>query len=747
MWNLAGRSMVYMIDGSYRFAAACARDHMFFLPRLAEVAGWLFDQGFAFYILRNGAIRVKIIHYRFVYRGDVEMKRWIIPPVDKQQAQQTAREFGMDAFGALLLLSRGITEEPQIEEFLSEDLILQNPYALPDMEQAVHRVRQALEVGETIGIFGDYDADGITSTALLTDCLRRAGAHVVYRLPDREAGYGISREAADAFKAAGVSLIITVDNGITAVEEAAYIRLLEMDLVITDHHLPGETLPQAVAVVDPHRADSPAEFSDYAGVGVAFMLACAVTDTPPEELLYVYGDLVALGTIADVVPLLGDNRSIVRGGLQMLRQTRRPGLIALLAAAGLQAAQISAHSVAFGLAPRINAAGRIGDPVLALELLLCDDMATAEHKAVELCEYNDRRKALETEILQQARQQILADDRLYYAPVLTVCGEGWHHGVLGIVAARLVQQFGRPVLVCARDGDQITGSARSYKGVSIYEILKAASAHLTRFGGHEAAAGCSMTAQAYPAAVEAMQDAVLQLYGALPLQELTLSCKLNPRGMSVGTVYAAQYLEPCGCMNEPPVYGLFRMKITNITPVGNGKHLRLSLFRDGVGVTAMLFSTTPDTFVYRVGDVADFAVTLDINRYNGAESLSVIVRDLHPCTVDYERLQIDVGAYLNYRALGILPQVEPVTREEIAAVYRAVKARQRVCGEPDVLCARFGTGNYLKLRLILDILAELELIRLTDRQGITVEYIPNAARRELIDSHILQKINGKEVQG
>ena len=225
MWNLAGRSMVYMIDGSYRFAAACARDHMFFLPRLAEVAGWLFDQGFAFYILRNGAIRVKIIHYRFVYRGDVEMKRWIIPPVDKQQAQQTAREFGMDAFGALLLLSRGITEETQIEEFLSEDIILQNPYALPDMEQAAQRVRQALQAGETIGIFGDYDADGITSTALLTDCLRRAGAHVVYRLPDREAGYGISREAADAFKAAGVSLIITVDNGITAVEEAARIFL------------------------------------------------------------------------------------------------------------------------------------------------------------------------------------------------------------------------------------------------------------------------------------------------------------------------------------------------------------------------------------------------------------------------------------------------------------------------------------------------------------------------------------------
>ena len=200
-------------------------------------------------------------------------------------------------------------------------------------------------------------------------------------------------------------------------------------------------------------------------------------------------------------------------------------------------------------------------------------------------------------------------------------------------------------------------------------------------------------------------------------------------------------------MNEPPVYGLFRMKITNITPVGNGKHLRLSLFRDGVGVTAMLFSTTPDTFAYRVGDVADFAVTLGVNHYNGTESLSVIVRDIHPCTADYERLQADVGAYLNYRALDILPQMEPVTREEIAAVYRAVKARQRVYGDPDVLCARLGTGNYLKLRLILDVLAELELIRLTDRQGVTVEYIPNAARRELMDSHILQAINGKEVQG
>ena len=369
---------------------------------------------------------------------------------------------------------------------------------LRDMDRAVRRIRRALETGETVAVYGDYDVDGITSTCLLTDCLSRLGGRVLPYIPDRlEEGYGLNSEAVSALAAQGVTLIVTVDCGITAVEEVEYAKELGIDLVITDHHECKEELPAAVAVVDPHRKDCPYPFKDLAGVGVALKLVMALGGEKRYHALFQeYADLAAVGTVADVMKLLGENRTIVRVGLNHLKKTRRRGLYALMVEAGTLNRAINSTTVGYCLSPRINAAGRMGDAQLALDLLMTDDFEEANRLATKLESVNDQRRAIEAELSEIAKAQ--AAEIYHGQRALVVSGESWHEGVKGIVASRLVNTYGVPSLLFTIDGDEARGSGRSVGQVSLFSAVESASDLLTRFGGHDAAVGVTLPADKLP---------------------------------------------------------------------------------------------------------------------------------------------------------------------------------------------------------------------------------------------------------
>ncbi|MBQ4155359.1 MAG: DHH family phosphoesterase, partial [Clostridia bacterium] len=357
------------------------------------------------------------------------MKEWVFSEIDKQIANNLAVECGIDSFTAYLLCSKGICDPFLVDEFLSDEVFLQDPYCFSDMDKGVERILLAIENGEKIAVFGDYDCDGVTSTTLLYSVLSELGADCMWRVPSRDEGYGMSETAVKELNQKGVKLIITVDNGISAYEEIDLANSFGIDVVVTDHHLPGETLPNAVAVIDPKREDCPSEFKDYAGVGVAFMLCCALCGESPEELLSVFGDLVCVGTIADVMPLTGDNRAIVKTGLNCIKAAKRVGLNALIEASGLTLEKINSSNIAFAISPRINATGRVFHPEKAIELLLCEESEKAKELANELCEFNLQRRELEADILAQALEQLESDAKSISAPVIVVGGENWHHGV------------------------------------------------------------------------------------------------------------------------------------------------------------------------------------------------------------------------------------------------------------------------------------------------------------------------------
>lgn len=685
----------------------------------------------------------------------MSVKNWVIQKNtkdDKEKALNLAIECGIDNFTALLLVSKGISDVNKAQFFLSDNVQLPDPFCLNDMDKAVKRIGFAIENKEKIAIFGDYDADGCTATALMQLCLSKLNADVFFRVPTREEGYGLNKDVINEFKEKGVSLIVTVDNGITAIEEAEYAKQLAIDLIITDHHLPLNTLPNATAVVNPHRADDKSEFKDYAGVGVAFMLAAALNNCSCEQLLPLYGDLVMIGTIADVMPLRGYNRALVKSGLECLKEYKRPGLLELINQSGYQEKPITAETVAFGIAPRINAAGRILNATFAVELLLIGqghdpqeiaiNQAHASILAKRLCEANIHRQKLQSEILERALLQIANDPKALYAPILTVCGEDWHHGVIGIVAANLMQKFGKPVIVFSKDNDsgKIVGSARSYKGISIYQLISNAKHLLNKFGGHETAAGLSLDYPLLFEAVTIINNSCKDNYEQLPFEDVNLCCKLNPENLDIEMAYKQQLLQPFGFGNEQPLFGLFSMKIQQIAAVGNGNHLRLSLFRDGIYITAMKFSTTKAEFEYTLGDEVDVAVIIDINSYMGNDNLSVIIREIRPSLQDWDSLLSGIRKHEKFLYFGIDSQIGVPDRDEIAHIYKCIRAKKTIMTTPATLCLKFGTKNYLKTRIILDVLSELKLIELKDNELIVINHIEHVNKVMLDDSEILKSL-------
>ena len=593
-------------------------------------------------------------------------------PLERRKRLEAA---GFTALASLALYARGLDTPEKAAAFLKADLSrLQDPMDMKDMAQAARRVAQALERGERIAVYGDYDVDGITSTCLLTDFLRREGGDVLLYIPDRlEEGYGLNQEALTTLHGEGVSLVVTVDCGITAVEEAEYARSLGMDLVITDHHECKAQLPQAVAVVDPRRSDCPYPFKSLAGVGVALKLALALGGPGRrQELLERYVDLAAIGTVADVMSLTGENRTIVRLGLEALRTTNRPGLRALLRQAGLEDRPLTSVSIGYTLAPRLNASGRMGCAGLAAELLLTHSPARGEELAVELCQLNRERQSIEAEIYDQCipLAQALPQNRRY---ALVLAGEHWHQGVVGIVASRLADRFSCPTfMICLQDGKG-KGSCRSFAGFNLFAALEHCGHLLEGFGGHAMAAGFTIREENIPAFAQAMNDYVQACTGG---QEMVAALDIDAEVedldlLTLEEVEGLDLLEPCGAENPKPVFSLSGCLVTALSEVGGGRHLKLKLSAGGRGLDGIFFSTTAAEAGVAVGDRVDVAFTPQVNEYRGWRSVQLQLCDLRPALT---RAQAERALYEKFRRGESLTPAEAISllpsREEFVALWR-----------------------------------------------------------------------------
>lgn len=685
------------------------------------------------------------------------MKKWVVSQLNKEEASRLAETWGLPYFLAMMLQIRGITEKEEIEAFFDQGGKIAPPEEMADMHKAAGRIADAIDRFEKICVYGDYDADGVTATALLYSYLESCGANVMYYIPKREGeGYGMNRAAVEYLHGQDVRLIVTVDNGIASVEEIRLANELQMEVVVTDHHQPQGELPPAAAVVDPHRADCPSRFKQLAGVGVAFKLIMALEggEADVQGLLENYADLVTIGTIGDVVPLTGENRIFVKAGLRYLADSDRTGLRALLEAAGMQGRKISAGNVSFGLVPRINAAGRLGSCDSAVRLLLSEYEEEAADFAVRINEENQNRQEIEGRILREVEELFAREPQRRYDRVLVVEGEGWHHGVIGIVASRVVERYGKPCIMIGMEDGEARGSGRSVAGFSLYDAIFQCREFLTRFGGHPMAAGLSMDAANIPAFREAVNRYAAQKEGGMPAPVLSLDCKLNPSALSVDLVEQLQSLEPFGSGNPTPLFGLFRMTLDGVTPVGGGKHLRLSLHRGESQLTVMRFSTRPEEFPYAPGDVVDLAVTLEKSEFRGETSLSVFARDIKLSDLPMEELLAEKADYESVKRGDGLPAAQIArflpNREEFAVVYRFLRAHQGWRFGLDVLYSRLHDSRigYGKLALIIDIMEEMGLISLQiSGDQYQMELCPVQGKVNLEDSRLLKRINEQRKGG
>ena len=648
---------------------------------------------------------------------------------------------------AMVLASRGIDTAGKARDYLSCDGNLCDPFLMKDMDLAVGRVGLAMTRGEKIAVFGDYDVDGITSTCLLTSFLRGCGANAVSYIPGRlEEGYGLNPIAIRQLHAEGVKLIITVDCGITAVAEARLCKQLGIDLVITDHHECKDTLPEAIAVVNPHRPDCSYPHNTLCGVGVAFKLAAALSGDQ-EWVLREYADMVCLGTVADVMPLQGENRIFVSRGLELLKHTHRPGIAALMRECGCNPDQISATAIGFMLAPRINAAGRMGQIELAVELFLTEDDEKAEFLARSLCDLNRQRQSVESEIYAQA-VSMLPQGKAPEAIVLA--DESWHQGVVGIVASRMAEEFSCPAFLICLDGDHGKASSRSFGGFNLFSSLTSLASLLESYGGHELAAGFTIHRSQIPQFRQEMARLASEYYAASegPRTVLDIDCAVTPELLTVRGIDALQALEPCGSGCPKPVLMMERLTVDRVSMVGGGRHMRLRLKQGHHYINAIYFSANLQMASVEPGDTVDVAFHPQVNEFRGERTVQMNVLDIRPsCAVEcspdttgytlLRRGEIDAAA-----AALLLPD-----RQMLAMVWRYLAGLGRPVQEtPVCLCRKIvrWTGIPMSLGQLLtclDIFREVGLLESQRlRKYITIRLTPGPNKADLNSSATMQKL-------
>ena len=666
------------------------------------------------------------------------------PWSEQKYATTLAAQQKETALLAGILAARGITDPADALTLLAGEEELSDPALLTDMEKACQRIWQAIDNGETIVVFGDYDVDGVTATALLYQHLKGMGAAVKCMLPSREGdGYGLSRNAIQSIHDKGYRLIVTVDNGISAVAEADFAAELGIDLIITDHHLPPETLPKAVAVVDPRREDDTSPFKGLCGAGVAFKLCAALDDCTPEEMLDYCGDLAAVGTVADVMPLTGENRTLVKAGLKLLQQTDRPGISALLEEVGLGGKPITAENVSYAIAPRINAAGRMDNAVTALQLVLCEDEERAAELAHKLNEINVARQETEQEIVKAAQEQLDAEPAILEDRVILIWGRDWHPGVIGIVASRLVEKTGRPVIVVSVDEHgEGKGSGRSVQGFNLHECIASCEDILLRFGGHAMAAGLSVREENLPELRRRLNEWAARECAVLFTPPLECDLSIHLDRITVESVRRLEQLAPYGAENPTPVFVLEKAVIDGIFSVSEGKHCRLRLRQGNASIYAVWFGMPPEQLPYTMGDVVDAAVNLSVYESLRGAQLSGRILELHPA--GFGNAAAEQTALVQALRRGTPLSAEQKARiaperSDIITVYRELQARRWHAEDLQPLFAKLGEENTGKILVAITALEQVGLIAVRERSGAKFwELVPAEGKKNLADAPILK---------
>ncbi len=688
-------------------------------------------------------------------------RQWHINEIDKNLCRKIAEENGLRFLTAALLVNRGLTEKNEISAFLDKSQMpLHDPFLLKDMDKAVARIQKAIENKERVCIYGDYDVDGVTSTVLLYLYLCSRGLECEYFIPERlSEGYGLSRPVIEKMKGR-VNLIITVDTGVTAVAEAEYAKSIGIDMVITDHHSCRETLPDACAVVNPHREDSDYPFLNLAGVGVVFKLLCAL-DGDTNRILELYSDIIAVGTVADVMPIIDENRRITGIGLEKLAKTENLGLLALMRRVGIikygkSSKKITSATVGYVLAPRINAAGRIACASRAVDLLLTKDEREADMIAEELCEINKQRQATEQKIYEQAVELINdsgSDDRF-----LVLAYDGWHQGVIGVVASKIAERYSRPCILFSLDGDTAKGSGRSVKGFSLMDALSDCGDLLLEYGGHELAAGLSIERDKIDEFREKINAYASPLLGeSLTSIPLEIECEVNFSDLDETGVEEILKLEPFGLSNLQPIFILRDVKLHDVVPLSQGKHVRFRVCRAEKGknmsLNAVCFGTPFDRFGYCEGDICDVVFTVDMNEYMGFRTPQLFVKaitlsrneenavkladkrlELLLSGENYEDSGKDVPDLSDFRSIFRYLRREAGSDGKIVSLISAVRILENEFEIPVTLT---------KLKIILEVLQEQKLISAeynSDRNTVFLKMIPSSGKINIDDSPLLSKI-------
>lgn len=546
-----------------------------------------------------------------------------------------SQEYRIPRVISTIILNRGIDEE-NISAFLKKSMAdIVNPKLMLDMDKAVNRINTAIKNKEKIAVYGDYDVDGITSTALLYEFLLSLGADIQYYIPDRKGeGYGINIMAVNKLFKQGIKLLITVDCGITAIGEVEFAKLQGLDVIITDHHTCKDRLPSAAAaILNPKRPDCEYPFDSLAGVGVAFKLILALAmenGMVTKDVFEKYVDIATLGTIADVVPLVGENRVIADKGLKALKKTQRAGIRAILEIAGVLDKEITSSTIAFAIAPRLNAAGRLGTATTAVELLLTKDRNSAREIALTLDKENKERQLTERQIFDEAVSMIASDANFKKKKVIVLAKEDWHHGVIGIVASRLCDMYYKPCILISYSNGVGKGSGRSIKNFNLFDALSHCEKHLTDFGGHAVAAGLNINMcdiEDFTKEINKYADSMLTERDMIP--SIEIDCPLSERAVTLENAKMLLNLEPFGMGNEKPVFAMSGARIMNIAAVGiDNKHLRLKISKNDHIINCIGFGMGDFAASIKQGDNINLAFQMDINNHQGIESVQLILKDI-----------------------------------------------------------------------------------------------------------------------
>ena len=555
--------------------------------------------------------------------------KWVYYNLNEEKIREIETKYNINRLLATILVNREIEDIKQYLDPKRNDF--HDPFKMPDMEKAVERIIKAIDSKEKIIIFGDYDVDGITSITVLKSFFKDLGIDVGEYIPNRlNEGYGLNKEAIEEIANEKYDLMITVDCGITGIEEVEYAKKLGIETIVTDHHEPGEELPNAIAVVDCKRKDNKYPFRELAGVGVAFKLCQALSQRLKlEEKEYLkYLDIVALGTISDIVPLKDENRVITKLGLMLIKQTKNCGLISLLNLAGYR--KIDSTAISFGIAPRINACGRMGYANEALDLLLTNNMREATEKARNISKYNNDRQQYEKIIYDEAIKQI-DENKLENSNSIVLGGDGWHHGVVGIVASKITDLYYKPcLLVCFEDGDEIgKGSGRSIPGFDLHDALSRCKEILEGYGGHSMAVGLSIKRKNISKLKEEFEIIAKEAHLEKMVSTIKIDCILNIDQLDIETVKSLDLLEPIGEANKMPIFAFKNLKIDSIRSLTEGKHIKLTLkSNNNTYINAIGFNLgyLVDEFV--IGDKVDVAGNIEINSFNGTDSIQINLKDM-----------------------------------------------------------------------------------------------------------------------